>query len=470
MNLNRNERSQSKTNGDIIRTFPYIEFWDIEKYEGAKEKISVANIQIETSDRLFTEAKPPKLTPGAEDEQKQKIYHLLKEAVERDINLIILPELSTSEKICEEMKEKFSGSQSIIVLGSYYNDYSQNCSRILIDGKFYGQIKNNPSYEEKGYMKESNDVSVFINTPIGDFAVLICYDATDFSILSALQGYTDFIICIARTKDTVTFKNIFSALTYLQYQYIIFCNDAQYGGSSLYLPFHGNRALDILGQKNEGIIYRNFDLKKLDEMRASPKKDEIFKYPPASSKSRHIPHVEREHRKDEYFKAASFNYLSYFRDFEILKGFLAHVNISQSLSSIGTGSSVYRLSDALCRSCQAMYAPAMPIRTMGLDILVLKYFLVDLMELLCEDDKAILEQKKKLKIIEKLSSIKDKQYLLFEIDKDVIRDVLLNTPELLDELLRVYEIEKREKIRGIPKKLLIERDDLKSRWRNEKEC
>lgn len=271
MDLNRSERTQTNVNKYIVRTFPYIEFFDIKKH-GVKKQISVANIQTETPGVFFTRRTPPKITSEAENRQKQKICFFLKEAVKRRVDLIVLPELSTSENICKEIKEKFANCESVIVMGSYYDNYSRNVSEILIDGKCYGQVKNNSSYKEKDYMRRSNDVSAFINTPIGDFAVLICYDATDFSILSALQNYTDFVICIARTQDVATFRNIFRALAYLQYQYVVFCNDAYYGGSSFYLPFHGNRASDMLGQKNEGIIYRDFDMVKLQEMRASPKK------------------------------------------------------------------------------------------------------------------------------------------------------------------------------------------------------
>jgi len=356
------------------------------------------------------------------------------------------------------MKEKFSNTQSVIVMGSYYDEYSQNISLILAGGNFYAQIKNNPSLEEKRYMRRSNDISVLINTPIGDFSVLICYDATDFSVLAAIEGYTDFLICIARTRDVVTFRNIFSALTYLQYQYAIFCNDAQYGGSSFYLPFHGDRALDALGLRNEGIIYRDFDLRKLDKMRALPRRDKILKYPPASSKPRHIPHIKKDYRTKEYFESKSFNYLSYIRTFDILNSFLAHVNISRGLSGIGgkESGSIYKLDDVLLKSCRAMYAPA--IRTMELNRIVLKYFLMDLTELLCKNNETLCEEKKKTWIAKELSNIKGKQYLLFEIDLDSIRDALLTTPELVDEILRVYNIEKEKKLRNIPKESQIERN------------
>lgn len=429
-----------------MKAFPHITVSDLKKYENEKKEISVANIQIETPYDFSSKTTPPKLTHEAENEQKQKIHKYLKEAMERGSNLIVLPELSTSENICKEIKKKFSNSQAVIVMGSYYNDRKENCSLILIDGESYGQIKNNPSYDERTYMRRTNDVNVFINTPIGDFAVLICYDATDFSMLATLQDYTDFLVCVARTRDVATFKHIFSALTYLQYQYVIFCNDAKYGGSSFYLPFHGNRELDTIGVKNEGIIYRNFDLMRLDKMRdLDREKDELFKYPPASSKPRHPPHVEKECRTKEYFMSRSFNYLSYFRQFKILDCFLANVNNSSTLTAVGKGSSINRLEDTISKSVQIMYAPGIAPRTGTCKPTVL-YFFLDLIQLLCDDNKSLLDEKNKDEIIRRLLNIQDKQYLLFEIDLNVLKKALDRTPELLDEIFRIYEIEKKEKL------------------------
>lgn len=452
MEPHRRRVSQKRTKEDLMRVFPFVQFVDLEKSE--KRKISVANIQIETPDNFFTETTPPKLTQKAENRQKEKIVGYLAEATKRDADLIILPELSTSMEICKEVKERFSVSNSIMVLGSYYDDCPQNLSLILADGNFYAQAKNNPSFIEEEYMKRTNDITVFINTPIGDFAVLICYDATDFSMLAALEGYTDFLICIARTKDVVTFRNIFGALTYLQYQYVIFCNDAQFGGSSFYLPFHGNRALDELGPRNEGLIHRDFDLRKLDSMRASPRKDEIFKYPPASSKPRHVPYVERCLRTEECFQSKSFNYLSHIRSFDILNDFLTQVNISRGLSGIGgkESGSVYELDDVLLKSCRAMYAPAIAPSAMELNSIVLKYFLLDLSSL-----SETLERDRKGEIAKRLAKVKGKQYLLFEIDLDRLREALSTTPELVEEILRIHEIEEKKKLRDIPKKLQVER-------------
>jgi hypothetical protein len=220
------------------------------------------------------------------------------------------------------------------------------------------------------------------------------------------------------------------------------------------LPFHGNRALDELGLRNEGLIHRDFDLKKLDRMRALPRKDKIFKYPPASSKPRHVPHVEGYLRTKECFESKSFNYLSYIRTFDILNSFLTQVNISRGLSSIGgkEGGSIYELNDVLLKSCRAMYAPAIAVSAMKLSPIVLKYLLLDL-----SSPSEMLETEKKREIVKRLSKVKGKQYLLFEIDLDRLRDALSTIPELVDEILRIHEIEEKKKLRDVPKELQVER-------------
>jgi len=78
--------------------------------------------------------------------------------------------------------------------------------------------------------------------------------------------------------------------------------------------------------------------------------------------------------------------------------------------------------------------------------------------LLCKNNETLWEEKKKTRIAKELSNIKGKQYLLFEIDLDSIRDALLTTPELVDEILRVYNVEKEKKLRNIPKESQIERN------------
>ncbi len=196
----------------------------------------------------------------------------------------------------------------------------ENISKILIGKRSSRQVKNNPSKFEKDKIRKGNNVNVFINTPIGDFVVLICYDATDFTILTSLQDFTDLIICIARNEDVGLFDHMFRALTYLKYQYIIFCNDGQYGGSCIYAPFHGSRKLDTMGVDNQGIIYREINLDEIDKVRKDHHKSAKWKYPPASAKSRVDMYQKKDDKYDD-MKRKLLNYMNCPHD--ILKRFLS---------------------------------------------------------------------------------------------------------------------------------------------------
>ena len=291
---------------------PFIEFHDYERDNHLDisihvdnnvkpEIINVACIQLGSELKKADPTEPIKLQD--EELQKQKIINYIEESIAHGSNLIILPELSTSKSICSKIIKRYKGRNLVFVMGSYYDKDKQNVSKILINNHICAQIKNHPAYKEKDFMVPSNIVNVFLNTPVGDFAVLICYDATDFSTLMALQNYTDFIVCIACNRDVNLFDHMFRSITYLKYQYIIFCNNSSFGGSSIYAPFHGDRRLDTLGVDNEGIIYRKLDLGKIDELRSSrdgKNFNDLWKFPPANTRSRKSIYHNREEKHKNF--------------------------------------------------------------------------------------------------------------------------------------------------------------------------
>lgn len=63
------------------------------------------------------------------------------------------------------------------------------------------------------YAKSSNDIHLFMDTHIGDFAVSIFYDATGLSILVPLLNfYKNFIICVTYNREVGLFGHLFRAL------------------------------------------------------------------------------------------------------------------------------------------------------------------------------------------------------------------------------------------------------------------
>lgn len=127
----------------------FIEFHDYERHShldinipsGNNDKFEIINVACNQLGSEFKKAdstEPIKLQD--EELQKQKIIDYIEESIAHGSNLIILPELSSSRSICNKIIKLY-------------------------------QCRN--------------------------LAVLICYDATDFSTLMALQNYTDFIVCIS---------------------------------------------------------------------------------------------------------------------------------------------------------------------------------------------------------------------------------------------------------------------------------
>ena len=389
------------------KTVPFIEPYDFRYYKTTKGKIRIANIQVKS--KLTNDLRLEK-----ESEQSELILKYIHEAVDHEADLVVLPELSTSKGICDTIIEEFRDKDKVIVMGSYYDERNQNISEILIGGDSKIQVKNNPSKFEKR-MQKGTTINIFINTPVGDFAVLICYDATDFTILTSLQDYTDFIICIAMDEDANLFDHMFRALTYLKYQYIIFCNDGQYGGSCIYAPFHGNRKLDTIGVDNQGIIYREIDLDEIDKMRGCQDKDKLknWKYPPASAKPRSQKYWDKM-KKIGLIKKQSFNYMNCEHD--ILKRFLSSIfSRMRCTKNVNVGSNYFS-------SIQCMYPPSLNRLADTSAAYILK-------EYMKQEDLI-----NHATLISRLQNIYGKKYLLFEIDCDTLKHELSRKPEILQEI------------------------------------
>jgi len=366
-------------------TVPFIKINDCRHYEKTKDIVRISNIQLISP---FDEG-----TFGLtnENEQKRLILDYINDAIDNGADLVVLPELSTSRAICDEIYNRFSNDGKVIIMGSYFDELDQNISEILIGEHRIKQAKNNPSKLEKSRMKRGNEVNIFINTPIGDFAVLICYDATDFAILNSLQDFTDLFICIARNIDVGLFDHMFRALTYLKYQYIIFCNDGKYGGSCIYAPFHGNRKLDTMGVDNQGIIYRDINLGEIDKFREYQRESKKWKHPPASAKSRRAAYQNKE-EKHEDIRKKLLNYMNCPHD--VFKRFLSIIYDEMTCTLTKEVDSI--------RGIESMHP-------------------LSLSDIAEESRKFILDEyKKKQKDSSQLYC--GKQYFLFELDCDALRD------------------------------------------------
>ena len=196
------------------------------------KKISVLNWQLNFNEIDFrTDSDLPLISNSDSlDRQFKRIFQI---ATENSVDLIILPELSVpSNRI--NLFQDFSKKQGIaIIAGShYYKKDGLNYSRcpIIINGSVYFTEKINPSPLEKSItvkkgLTPGNEISVFYNTPVGNFATFICADYLDHEIRNkVIELNLDFIVVIAFQSDSTQYFNRFN----------IDCNDSTNGIYFLY--------------------------------------------------------------------------------------------------------------------------------------------------------------------------------------------------------------------------------------------
>ena len=137
--------------------------------------------------------------------------------------LVVLPEFAGSPELERHVRNTLRQAKTncCVVAGSYYTTKdgitTAAASIILHDGRVFRQRKFEPSDEEEksgaGCKAQPNaPLYVFQNTGFGDFAVLICSDATGERVRKyrdALGGLVDILVVVARNKS----RRLTSSLT-----------------------------------------------------------------------------------------------------------------------------------------------------------------------------------------------------------------------------------------------------------------
>lgn len=118
----------------------------------------------------------------------------------------------------------------------------------------------------------------------------VCYDATDIEAVAQFRSLSDLYIVCALNKDVGTFDRMAEMLHYHMYQGILVVNNGEYGGSSLYMPFHEpyrRQVFHFHGQPQVAIAFAEISPEKLVNR---PENDEelyplgTWKEPPAGVK------------------------------------------------------------------------------------------------------------------------------------------------------------------------------------------
>jgi predicted amidohydrolase/ribulose-5-phosphate 4-epimerase/fuculose-1-phosphate aldolase len=208
-----------------------------------KEEVNVHLMQIEVPRTKFSDFFEKEYQTQQAKIVEDKLNELTISKKENTGDIIIFPELSVPNSHKLYLKEFAKREGAFIVAGFFYNDQSQNkCYIFAPNGEIYEQPKLNPAPDREdkkvhnAHEQLKKELKVFVDTPVGDFAVLVCYDFTDIALLVELKGKIDHLIIPSLNKSVERFDTDAIAFARENYYYISICNIAEYGGSAIYGP------------------------------------------------------------------------------------------------------------------------------------------------------------------------------------------------------------------------------------------
>jgi predicted amidohydrolase len=244
------------------------------KHELGKFNVHIIQIgEFLPEDNLFEYINSKEFQRKRQAKIFQKLDELLPSADKKDI--VIFPELIAPYSIIESLSQ-YAKNYCFIVCGMVYDElYHNRCAVIDTDGNVYWQFKSliAPEEPEKVQLAHANllnePVSTFVNTPVGDFAVLICYSFSDIEILNELREKVDSLIVICMNRAAKDYLSEASRIARDYYFHIILCNVAEFGGSAICGPFKHNLVAKSLGA-GEGILDREIDLREFREAMRDP--------------------------------------------------------------------------------------------------------------------------------------------------------------------------------------------------------
>jgi hypothetical protein len=167
-------------------------------------------------------------------------------------DVIIFPELTVPNSLIPYLKNFARITNSIIISGMFYDEkYHNSCCIFDSKGTVHRQYKLDPAPDEDPKVHEAHNnlervINIFVNTPIGDFSAIICFDLLNYKNLADIGNLIDHLIILTMNKSVEKFIVSAAGFSETAYCHAIICNVQKYGGSGIYGPFHKNTCLATL--------------------------------------------------------------------------------------------------------------------------------------------------------------------------------------------------------------------------------
>lgn len=189
------------------------------------------------------------LTAAGEEHARTTLSKLLSVASQTTSSLVVLPELSVPESCLAIAQAWSEQTGAVVVAGSHYlRSTSKSRSRcpVIIAGRVHIVEKISPAPAELSPVpnhgiEPGNAISVFLETPVGNLAVLICSDYLDQELRRlAQEGDLDFLVVPAFQRQSDVYHARFG----------VDCDQSQRGIYGLY----ANNQLDQMADGRSAIF------------------------------------------------------------------------------------------------------------------------------------------------------------------------------------------------------------------------
>ncbi|MFX1348452.1 MAG: hypothetical protein ACFE92_07250 [Promethearchaeota archaeon] len=224
------------------------------------------------------------------EEIRSKFKNMIEKAHDKEINILLFPEMSIDlsyRELFEEISNMSKLYNIYVVPGSFHDQETRrNISMVFgPEGILWEQEKHIPaiiSMEEGDRFKEGIEVSslprrtTICNTEYGRIVIIICRDFLDMDLRVELKNFEppiDIILNPAFTPVTADFKAAHFDARRSIYAYSFFANIGEYGESLIYTP-EKDRTERIIPAKEEGLIFKDIDLFKLRSERKKWEKEQ----------------------------------------------------------------------------------------------------------------------------------------------------------------------------------------------------
>lgn len=204
----------------------------------------VAIVQVTVPDTSFLEfGRGDNLRRFYHEHRKKMqttILTALKRCTRRNKNkprLILYPELSVPDECEWEFVKKAVIERIYIIAGFEYTKNCENVAKVFTPHSLvFNEMKRVKSDYDSPDLKTSDTITVFQNSGIGDFAVLICKDLMDLDLRNSLRGLVDFVVIVSYNPGHDKFLNIAQTLCMDNFCFVALVNTNEFGDSAVIQP------------------------------------------------------------------------------------------------------------------------------------------------------------------------------------------------------------------------------------------